>query len=667
MCAFFWCYAYDCDIFARMLSVTELPDDPMLLKRMLVERDAEVRQRNAAIFECEAMIEQIKREAAERIEALQQQHQAELEALLRRFYGPRSERFDPRQLLLFGLTIDNLAAQISTQADPDHPASAADAVNRQPRRHNHGRGPLPASLRRIIIPHDLSDKEKKCPCCGEVRCRIGEDRTEQIERMPAEFVVLVHVQSKYACPHCEKNGENPQIEVAPKPLQPIHRGLPGPILLAFIIVSKFADHVPLYRLEQIFGREGVELSRGTMCGWLLAVAQVVKPLYELIGQRIRQSEKIHTDDTRLPVQDKPAKPGPAPPAPLPPATTTGPALPGPSIPTTTLDPTLSLLPAVPRDPSSDPTAPMPSLALATTLPASPPPAGGAPALPAMVPVEPEGRCPAGRMWVFLGDAGHPYTLFAYTPDRTRQGPDQWLQGFSKYLQADAFSGYDGIYARGVIEVGCWAHARRHVFDARNSDGRRSAQMLAMIGQLYAVEREAKEANSGQGLDEAGVLALRQEKSVPVLAKIRNWLDREIRLVLPRSPMAGAINYILNQWDALCVYTTRGFLDIDNNAAEREMKKIATGRKNWLFCGTEEGARAAAMLYTLVASARRHGLDPLAYLADVLAKLPATPVSQVGRFLPDEWKRERAEAGQGSVSPEPGIQAMPVPITGAAAA
>jgi transposase len=250
-----------------MLSVAELPDDPMLLKRLLVERDAEVRQRNAAIVEREAqiaqreaMIEQIKQEAAERIEALQRQHQAELEALLRRFYGPRSERFDPRQLLLFGLTIDNLAAQISTQPDP----AAADAVNRQPRRHNHGRGPLPASLRRIIIPHDLSDEEKKCPCCGEVRCRIGEDRTEQIERMPAEFVVLVHVQSKYACPNCEKNGENPQIEVAPKPLQPIHRGLPGPILLAFIIVSKFADHVPLYRLEQIFSREGMDISRGTM-------------------------------------------------------------------------------------------------------------------------------------------------------------------------------------------------------------------------------------------------------------------------------------------------------------------------------------------------------------------------------------------------------------------
>ena len=638
-----------------MLSVAELPDDPVLLKRMLGER-------NAAIVECEAMIEQIKREAAERIEALQRQHQAELEALLRRFYGPRSERFDPRQLLLFGQTIDNLA-QAAAEPTPDH-SDSADTGKR--RRHNHGRGKLPASLPHIIIPHDLSDEEKKCPCCGEVRCRIGEERTEQIEYVPASFKVLVHVQAKYACPNCEKNGENPQIEVAPKPLQPIHRGLPGPILLAFIIVSKFADHMPLYRLEQIFGRQGVEISRGTMCGWLLAVAQVIKPLYELMGIRIRQSEKIHTDDTRLPVQDKPEKPV----GPPPPATRVGPAPPGPSIPTTTLDPTLTLLPlpAVPRDPSSNqaaPTALVPSLAPATTSPA--PPASGAPALAAMMPIEPEGRCPAGRMWGFLGDDGHPYTLFAYTPDRTRQGPDQWLKGFARYLQADAFSGFDGIYARGVIEVGCWAHARRHVFDARDSDGRRSAQMLAMIGQLYAVEREAKEANDGQGLDEAGVLALRQEKSVPVLTKIKIWLDREIKLVLPRSPMAGAINYILNQWSALCVYTTRGFLSIDNNAAEREMKKIATGRKNWLFCGTEAGARAAAMLYTLVASARRHGLDPLAYLADVLAKLPGTPGSQVGRFLPDEWKRARAEAGQGSASPEPGIQAMPVPITGAAAA
>ena len=193
----------------------------------------------------------------------------------------------------------------------------------------------------------------KCPCCGEVRCKIGEERTERIERFPAKFVVLVFVQSKYACPKCEKNGDNPQIETAPKPLQPIHRGLPGSILLASIIVGKFADHLPLYRLEQIFAREGVDISRGTMCGWLLAAAELAKPSYELLGQRLRESRKIHTDDTRMPVQDKPEKPpkgirgaGPAPPtvATSPPTTAAGPAPPATSPPATSFDPTLSLLP-----------------------------------------------------------------------------------------------------------------------------------------------------------------------------------------------------------------------------------------------------------------------------------------------------------------------------------
>ena len=636
-----------------MPSLAELPDDPVLLKQfiaqrdqvivqrdqIIVQRDQVIVQRDQVIAQREAAIEQVRQEAAGRIQALEQRHKAELAALLRRLYGSKCERFDPRQLLLFGLTVQTLAEQAAPQGPADTSAASAPETKEKekPRRHNHGRGTFPASLPREVINHDLSEPEKKCPCCGEVRCRIGEVRTEQLEVELIKFKVLEHVQAKYACTNCEKQGENPQIEVAPKPLSPIHRGVPGPVLLALIIVSKFVDHLPLYRLESIFGRAGADITRGTMCRWLLALAELVKPLYDLMGQRIREGRKIHTDDTRMPVQVKPEKPGPAPPA----ASSTGPPAPAPpSIQPANPGTTSAALPADVPAPTVSPalqTLLLPALNASASTPGTVPvPVVVAAVVPALL--QPP-SCPAGRMWVYLGDAAHPYTVFDYTGDRTRTGPATWLAGYDQYLQADAFSAYDGIYARGVIEVGCWAHARRKFFDARESDGRRSAQMLAMIGELYAVEEEARK----KQLDEASVLALRKLKSVPVLARIRKWLDEELKLVLPRSPIAAAMGYVVNQWQALNVYTTAGFLEIDNNAAEREMKKVATGRKNWLFAGTEEGARASAMLYSLVASALRHGLNPLEYLADVLARLPELPMSQLPTLLPDEWKRAKDHA------------------------
>jgi hypothetical protein len=204
------------------------------------------------------------------------------------------------------------------------------------------------------------------------------------------------------------------------------------------------------------------------------------------------------------------------------------------------------------------------------------------------------------------------------------------------LQADAYGGYDGIYhAQGVTEVACWAHARRKFYDAQDSDARRAAEMLALIGELYAVEREAKDATP-----EARV-ALRQARSVSVLAQIKSWLDREGEVVLPRSPLAAAIGYAKNQWTALCVYVTQGFLNIDNNASERALKRVAIGRKNWLFAGHDAAAENHARLWSLIASAERHGLDPQRYLTSVLAKIGQTPAEELDQFLPEVWNREDA--------------------------
>jgi hypothetical protein len=248
------------------------------------------------------------------------------------------------------------------------------------------------------------------------------------------------------------------------------------------------------------------------------------------------------------------------------------------------------------------------------------------------------QCRKGRIWCYLGDAANPYTVYDYTPSRSRDGPAKWLKGFEGYLQADAYGGYDGIYAGGdVIEVACWAHARRKFYDAQDSDGQRAAQMLALVGELYTVEREAKE----QALDEAAALALRQERSIPVLARIKDWLDAEGEVVLPRSPMATAITYAQNQWGALTTYTTQGFLAIDNNASERALKRVAIGRKNWLFAGNDAAAENHARLWSLIASCERHGVDPQRYLTSVLAKIGQTSREEVGQFLPDVWKCEDA--------------------------
>ena len=530
-----------------MLCVEQLPDDPATLKRMLVERDAQlevIRARHAAEIQA-AVDEAVQAAVAKAIK--------ETTALfLRRFYGPRNERFDPRQLLLFGLKIDEMPLDEANIAEESHEELT---TRRAAKRHKHGRNPLPDHLPRIDIEHDLDDAEKPCPACGELRERIGQEVSEQLEYLPASFKVLRHIRHKYGCRRCEHDGYNPQIAAAAKPAQPIDKGLPGPGLLAYVATSKLGDHLPLYRLEHIFSRQNLQIARSTMCAWLAAAGELVRPLVARMTERILLSRAVHTDDTPVPVQS----PG-------------------------------------------------------------------------------EGKCRKGRLWAYLGDRENPYIVYDYTPDRTRAGPASWLRDYKGYLQADAYGGYDGIYAGSngqVIEVACWAHARRKFFEAKETDGRRAAEMLTLVRELYAVEDAAK------ALDDAARRELRQAQSVPVLAHIKAWLDAEQKIVLPRSPMGQAIGYALNQWNALCVYASEGFLAIDNNAAERAMKRVAIGRKNWLFAGNDRAGETTAILYTLIASAERHGVDPQRYLTSVFAKLPFTPEEELDQFLPEVWKRDDA--------------------------
>jgi transposase len=485
-----------------MTLASELPNDVEALKRLILE---EREQRQAAIDEAV---------------------KAAVAAILRRYYGPRSESFDPRQLLLFGQRVDEAKLdQASIEAEAGEPLVSRRVKNRD----KHGRQQLPEHLERIEIEHDLDDTA--CPACGNERCRIGAEVSEQLEYFPASFKVLKHIRHRYACGKCDADGYNPNIATATKPPQPIDKGLPGPSLLAYVAVSKLGDHLPLYRLERIFERQQVHVARSTMCAWMRCAGELVKPLVELLTERVRQSRAIHTDDTPVPIQSPGAK-----------------------------------------------------------------------------------QCRKGRIWCYLGDEANPYTVYDYTPSRSRDGPTKWLKNFTGYLQADAYGGYDGIFAGGgATEVACWAHARRKFYDAQDSDEARATQMLALVGELYQIEREAKDA------DHAVRLQLRQERSVPVLARIKLWLDAEQEHVLPRSPMATAITYAQNQWQALTTYTTQGFLNIDNNASERTLKRVAIGRKNWLFAGHDAAAENHTRLWSLIASCERHGADPQRYLTSVLAK------------------------------------------------
>ena len=541
-------------------AIDQLPDDPALLKQMLAERDRY-------------------------IAAMEARHKAEMAAILRRFYGPRSEAFDPTQLLLFGLAVapDTPIDPNSDEARAAEAESGQKLKTRRINHHKHGRRQLPAHLPRVEVPHDLSNEQKKCPCCGKDRVCIGSEASEQLEFVAASFKVLRHVRQKYACKTCGEGCEHcdssPHIEIATKPAQPIEKGLPGPGLLAHVIVSKMQDHLPLYRLEQAFDRIGVDVARSTMCAWMMSCGNLVGPLVDLMIRRVKQSKVIHTDDTRVPVQDGTTK----------------------------------------------------------------------------------GKCKSGRIWCFLGDESNPYDVFRYTPDRTRAGPQNFLADYKGHLQADAYGGYDGIYTRGdggVIEVACMAHARRKFFDAKETDGRRSAQMLRFVQRLYAIEdriklrierRLKKDPELTMDQRHEIIRQARQARSVPILKQMKSWLDTEQKLVLPRSPIAAAITYMLNQWAALKVYVTAGFLNIDNNAAERALKRVAIGRKNWLFAGNDAAGESHANLYTLLSSAQRHGLDPQKYLMSVLAKIGSTAMSELEQFLPEVWKaedqRERGPRGE----------------------
>ena len=403
------------------------------------------------------------------------------------------------------------------------------------------------------IEHDVPEAEKLCSHCGELKARIGEDEARVLQFIPAHFELHVHILPKYACSHCRDG------VVAPEPPpRPVSGCIAGAGLLAEVVVSKFAEHLPLYRFEDISTRYGLYLSRSTLCDWIGKVADLLGPLYELQKELVRQAAVIWTDDT--------------------PVTVLGGEKPG---------------------------------------------------------------SHKGRFWVYIGPAAFPYDVYDFTKNRKRDGPAQFLAGYAGYLQADAFSGYDGIYtgsdwpdSRSGLLVAC-------AVGSSSRRGRRlpaeASLILEMIRRLYEVEDRARP------LDDAARRALRQAEAVPILERLRGELDRLSSKLLPKSALAQAVGYALNQWQALCRYTEDGRLTIDNNVSERRLRDQAIGRKNWLFLGSDEAGPRAAVICTIIAGAKRHRLEPWAYLNDVILQLSVDASREsLERLLPDRWAQAHPE-------------------------
>jgi transposase len=438
---------------------------------------------------------------------------------------------------------------------------------------------LPDHLERRDVIHDLSEVERLCPCCGEMRVHLGDQTSEQLDLEPARFFVLRTIKRTYFCTRCEP----PQVPAdqrfqtaGPPEVGPLAKGLCGPGLLAHVVVAKFADHCPLHRLAGQLGRSGVKVADSTLGDWIAGAARLVGPLVGLMHQRLLGSRVLHGDDTGVKLRVLKAN-----------------------------------------------------------------------------------RTARAHLWVVIGDADFPYTVFDFTSAYTAAGPEKFLAGYRGYLQADALAQYEGLYGDDKVQhVCCWAHARRKFVAALEGGDGRAQPAVDWIGRLYATERKLPTLlapSDDPALQEQRRQReelrqrQRQQQAQPVLKALKAWLDEQTN-VLPKTPLAVAIVYARNNWKALGRYVETGYLSIDNNLSERVLRTVALGRANWGVVGSEAGGENAALLYSVTQTCKHLGIDPWGYLREALPGLFALgdkpTAEQLTPWLPDRWLLNR-QRGSGS--------------------
>jgi transposase len=524
--------------------LAHLPNDIDTLHRIIATQAADVaterEARTASEVELSAAKAGLVAKALE-IEKLKLQ----IAGLRRAQFGRSSERIE-RTIEQLELMLEEL------ETEAPAPAAAAPALDIEQlsstKSKRFGRKPLPEHLPRREVMHEPSCT---CPACGGEMRKVGEDVTEILDYIPGHFEVIKHIRPAFSCRRCESMVQTPM------PSLPIERGQPSARLLAHVLVGKYCDHLPLYRQSSIYAREGVELDRAVLADWVGKMAALVSPLVEAVARHVMAAEKLHADDTPVPV--------------LAPGT---------------------------------------------------------------------GKTKTGRLWVYLrderpyGDQAPPAVVYRYSPDRKGEHPRAHLAKFRGFLQADGYSGFGPLYgtANGqlatVTEVACWAHVRRKFYDIHVATNAPIAgEALQRIGQLFDIERAAM----GRSADERR--RIRQLRARPVIDDLAAFLDASLATISGRSELAGAIRYARARWIALTRYLGDGSLEISNNAAERAIRPLALGRKNYMFAGSDAGGERAAAAYTLIETAKLHGLDPEAYLREVLERIADHPINRVDALLP----------------------------------
>ena len=470
------------------------------------------------------------------------EHLKLLIAKLRRMqFGRKSEKLD-RQIEQLELRLDELqATQAENTAASHTPAGVAPVatVAVKPTRR-----PLPEHLPREVRRY--LPKQAACPDCGGELKLLGEDVSEILEYVPERFKVIRQVRPKLACAGCER------IVQAEAPSRPIQRGVAGPGLLAHVLVSKYCDHLPLYRQSEIFARQEVELERSTLADWVGGTSRLLEPLVEVLRRHVMAGGKLHADDTPVPV----LAPG-------------------------------------------------------------------------------NGKTKTGRLWTYVrddrpaGDATPAAVWFAYSPDRKGEHPRAHLGNFTGTLQADGYAGFDAVYETGRIqEAACWAHVRRKFYDlhvAHKSPV--AAEAMERIAALYAIEKEIRGHPADQRRE------VRNARARPLLDSLKQWLEETLGKLSRKSDTALAVRYALSRWDALLRYVDDGRLEIDNNPAERALRTVALGRKNYLFAGSDAGGERAAAIYSLIGTAKLNSLDPEFYLRNVLSRIADHPINHIEELLP----------------------------------
>jgi transposase len=491
---------------------------------------------------------------------------AEIARLKRWKFGRSSERVaeltTQLQLALGELRTNDSQPEDSKSAQASNEGGVTDSDLKGQSKGNRKVVPLrrpprafPAHLPRETIMH--APKICDCPECGAQMRKLGEDVSEMLDYVPGYFKVIRHVRPKLACGVCAT------IIQEPAATRPIARAMVSAGLLTQIVISKFADHVPLYRQEGIYLRSSVELDRATMASWVQEAAKLITPLVNALSRHVLGGGKIHTDDTPIPV----LAPG-------------------------------------------------------------------------------RGKTKTGRMWTYVrddrpaGSRAPPAVWYQYSPDRKGERPREHLRDYRGILQADAYTGYGKLYENGeIVEAACMAHARRKFHDvyARQTSSPIAAEAIRRIGLLYAIEETIR------GKKAAERMVVRQRESVPIMAELKSWMESTYLMLSAKSELAGAIRYALVRWAALSRYCTDGRIEIDNNTAEREIRPLVLGRKNFLFYGSDRGGESAAAVYSLIGTARLNGVEPFAYLKAVFERIAEHPINRIEELLP--WNIEIEETEQ----------------------